>query len=446
MILAGRYELGEVLGRGGMGVVYRARDLALERVVAVKCLPATSADDAVAGARFEREALAAAALPHPNIVTVFDAGRDGVERFIVMECVSGRSLDRLLSETGAFEWRLAVAVGRQVASALAAAHQAGIVHRDIKPGNVMLDDAGTVKVLDFGIVRLDQGATLTQTATVLGSAQYLAPELAHGAEADARSDIYALGCVLYELLTGGPPFQGDQPAAVLAQHMSASPRPVCELVPAVPVGLSELVARLLAKDPARRPADAAELEAELAEIAQGDDPQTAVTRVQTLVMPVAEADAAALAATVPLRTGAVATRLTRRAVAAGTLLAAVVALTLTGLLAGGSARRAAVTGTHSRTGGHRHVRVRRKLTASHTAVALTSATVSTATTGTTATSAGAQSTPAQQNQLAGQQNQSAGQQNGPPGQQNGPPGQLPGGPHAGGLPPGQARKLGPPAQ
>ena len=431
MILAGRYELGEVLGRGGMGVVYRARDLALERVVAVKCLPATSADDAVAVARFEREALAAAALPHPNIVTVFDAGRDGVERFIVMECVTGRSLDRILSETGALEWRLAVTVGRQVASALAAAHQAGIVHRDIKPGNVMLDDAGTAKVLDFGIVRLDQGATLTQTATVLGSAQYLAPELAHGAEADARSDIYALGCVLYELLTGRPPFHGHQPAAVLAQHMSASPRPVCELVPAVPVALSELVARLLAKDPARRPADAAELEAELAEIAQGNDPQTAVTRVQTLVMPVAEADAAALAATVPLRLGAAATRLTRRGVAAGTLLAAVVALTLTGLLVGGGGRRAVVA-AHARPRAQHRVRARRKLTASHTAVALTSTTVSTATTGTTATPAGAQGTPPQQNQSAGQQ--------------NGPPGQPPGGPHAGGLPPGQARKLGPPAQ
>ena len=445
MILAGRYELGEVLGRGGMGVVYRARDLALERVVAVKCLPATSADDPVAVARFEREALAAAALPHPNIVTVFDAGRDGVERFIVMECVGGRSLDRILSETGAFEWRLAVAVGRQVASALAAAHQAGIVHRDIKPGNVMLDDAGTVKVLDFGIVRLDQGATLTQTATVLGSAQYLAPELAHGAEADARSDIYALGCVLYELLTGGPPFQGDQPAAVLAQHMSASPRPVCELVPAVPVGLSELVARLLAKDPARRPADAAELEAELAEIAQGDDPQTAVTRVQTLVMPVAEADAAALAATVPLRLGAAATRLTRRGVAAGTLLAAVVALTLTGLLVGGGARRAVVA-ARVRPRAQHHVRARRRRTASHTAVALTSTTTATTTTGTTAAPASTQSTPAQQHGPPAQQHGPPGQQNGGPGQQNGPPGQQNGGPHAGGLPPGQARKLGPPAQ
>jgi serine/threonine-protein kinase len=446
VILAGRYELGEVLGRGGMGVVYRARDLALERVVAVKCLPATSADDPVAVARFQREALAAAALTHPNIVTVFDAGLDGVERFIVMECVAGRSLDRVLRESGALEWRSTVSVGRQVASALAAAHQAGIVHRDIKPGNVMLDGTGTVKVLDFGIARLAGGATLTQTATVLGSAHYLAPELAHGAEADARSDIYALGCVLYELLTGAPPFAGDQPVAVLAQHMSASPRPPCELVPAVPVEVSELVMRLLAKDPAQRQADAAELEAELAELAQSIEPQTAVTRVQTLVMPVAGAGAAELASTVPLRTrAAAAARLPRRVIAAGTLLAAVVALTLTGLLVGGGGRRAVVA-ARVRPRAQHHVRARRRRTASHTAVALTSTTTATTTTGTTAAPASTQSTPAQQHGPPAQQHGPPGQQNGGPGQQNGPPGQQNGGPHAGGLPPGQARKLGPPAQ
>src|SRR5579875_515269 len=258
-ILAGRYELLDVLGRGGMGVVYRARDRRLGRVVAVKVLPLDSAQDPTSVARFEREALAAAGLTHRNIVAVFDAGSDEGTRFIVMECVSGSSLARLIRERGRLGVEEAVGICAQVASALAAAHRAGIVHRDIKPANLMLDQHGTVKVLDFGIVRLAGGASLTQAATVLGSASYLAPELSRGARADARSDVYALGCVLYELLTGHPPFTAEQPVAILTQHLSTPPCAPPELNPAIPPRLAALVLAMLAKDPDRRPQGADEL-------------------------------------------------------------------------------------------------------------------------------------------------------------------------------------------
>jgi serine/threonine-protein kinase len=258
-VLAERYELLELLGRGGMGVVYRARDRVLDRVVAVKVLPFDRAQDPVSVARFEREALAVAALSHRNIVAVFDAGTDGATRFIVMEYLAGRSLAERLRDRGALDTAQAVDVAAQVASALAAAHRAGIVHRDIKPANVMLDEHGHVKVLDFGIARLAAGLSLTQTAMVVGSAQYLAPELCRGAAADARSDIYALGCVLYALLTGQPPFTGELPAAVVHQQLSAAPRAPVEFDPAMPAALSALTLAMLAKEPEERPQDAQEL-------------------------------------------------------------------------------------------------------------------------------------------------------------------------------------------
>ncbi len=258
-VLAGRYELLDVLGRGGMGVVYRARDQRLDRVVAIKVLPLDSAQDPTSVARFEREALAAAALTHRNIVAVFDSGREDGTRFIVMERVVGKSLAQLIVERRSLAVDEAVGICVQVASALEAAHTAGIVHRDIKPANLMLDEHGTVKVLDFGIARLAGSASLTQAATVLGSAAYLAPELSHGSRADARSDVYALGCVLYELLTGRPPFTGEQPAAILSQHISSQPRRPERLNPAIPPRLADLMLTMLAKDPAERPQRAGEL-------------------------------------------------------------------------------------------------------------------------------------------------------------------------------------------
>ncbi|MGH2862357.1 MAG: protein kinase domain-containing protein, partial [Solirubrobacteraceae bacterium] len=290
-VLADRYELLEVLGRGGMGVVYRARDRVLDRIVAVKVLPLDRAQDPTSVARFEREALAAAGLSDRNIVAVFDSGTDRQTRFIVMEYLSGRSLSELLHERGALSAAEAVDVTVQVAAALAAAHRAGIVHRDIKPANVMLDQQRHAKVLDFGIARLTAGISLTQTATVLGSAQYLAPELCRGAPADARSDIYALGCVVYELLTGQPPFTGELPAAIVHQQISVTPRSPRELNPAIPPALDALVLAMLAKDPDRRPQDAGELVTALPGALVAPSAAAATTR-----MPVAEAAAAEPAA------------------------------------------------------------------------------------------------------------------------------------------------------
>jgi hypothetical protein len=263
--LAGRYELGEVIGRGGMGTVYRATDLVLKRTVAVKVLPAALADaDPTHVARFEREARAAASLNHPGVVAVYDTGVDEATRFIVMECVTGRDLAAILREQAPLEPARAVSIAERVADALAAAHAAGIVHRDVKPANVMVAEDGSVKVLDFGIARALDGATLTHGASVLGSAAYMAPEQALGERADERSDIYSLGCVLYAMLTGRPPFTGEAAAAVLHQHVNAETRPPSQINPRVPPALDALVIAMLAKAPDARPQSAAQLRGRLA--------------------------------------------------------------------------------------------------------------------------------------------------------------------------------------
>ena len=255
-VLAGRYELLEVRGRGGMGVVFRGRDRVLERVVAVKVLAAERAEDETFVARFEREARAAAALSHPNIAAVFDTGRDDMTRFNVMEWVAGLSLAERVRRDGRLPPAQASGIAAAIADALEAAHSVGIIHRDIKPANVMVGDRDAVKVLDLGIARAASDVSLTQTAMMLGSAPYVAPEVAHGRRADERSDIYSLGCLLYELLTGRPPFTGELPAAVVHQHISAVPRPPRELNPGVPAALDALVLQLLAKSPRARPQSA----------------------------------------------------------------------------------------------------------------------------------------------------------------------------------------------
>lgn len=266
-ILAGRYRLDEIIGRGGMSTVYRGTDLALDRVVAVKvALDPLAEDNPVYVARFKREAHAAAALNHPGIVTIYDAGTDGATRFIVMECVRGRSLAEILRDERPVEPARAARIGADVADALSAAHAAGIVHRDIKPGNVMVADDGAVKVLDFGIARTEDAVTITQTALVLGTAPYMSPEQALGQPADARSDIYSLGCVLYEMLTGEPPFMADVPAGVMHQHVRVAPRPPVSLNPAIPPALNALVLQMLAKSPDERPQTASEVRDRLREV------------------------------------------------------------------------------------------------------------------------------------------------------------------------------------
>jgi hypothetical protein len=409
-VLAGRYELLDVLGRGGMGVVYRARDQRLDRVVAIKVLPLDSAQDPTSVARFEREALAAAALTHRNIVAVFDSGRDDGTRFIVMERVVGRSLAQLISERGSLAVDEAVGICVQVASALEAAHRAGIVHRDIKPANLMLDEHGTVKVLDFGIARLAGSASLTQAATVLGSAAYLAPELSRGSRADARSDVYALGCVLYELLTGRPPFIGEQPAAILSQHISSQPHRPDRLKPAIPPRLADLMLTMLAKDPGKRPQRAGELLA---------------------LLPATLVDEELTAPTMVMATPASTARGVRRVgvVAAMALVALTIAvLALTAGSGSGGGQGAARAATH-RTSETRLSR--RRTTASSTPSSSVTTPVATP-----------KPAPAPPKHHGLHPAPGPGDH---PGPGDGPPGHDPGGPHgdaARGLPPGQAEKLG----
>lgn len=262
--LAGRYELAEVIGRGGMGTVYRAVDLVLGRPVAVKLLPGLLADqDPINVARFEREARAAAALNHPAVVAVYDTGADETARFIVMELIPGRSLDAILRDQGPLDPDRAAGIAARVADALAAAHAAGIVHRDIKPANVMVAEDGTVKVLDFGIARVMDATTLTQNASVLGTAAYMAPEQALGKPADERSDIYSLGCVLYALLAGHPPFSGDGAAAILNQHANIAPPTLRHENGRVSPELNALVMQMLAKSPDERAWTAAQVRDQL---------------------------------------------------------------------------------------------------------------------------------------------------------------------------------------
>ena len=255
-LLAGRYRLGPVLGRGGMGTVHRAHDRLLDRAVAVKLLAVAHAPQA-ALERFRREARFLAGLAHPNVVTVFDFGIDDSQAWLVMELLAGPTLQDLVNERGPLPIPDVVRYGRECAAALAAAHAAGITHRDVKPANLMLAADRTCKLLDLGIARLDGAATtqpaLTQAGQVLGTVPYLAPEVITGGAPEPPADVYALGGVLFALLTARPPFQGEDLMAAMAQHVHApSPRPSA-LRPDVPPELDGLVLALLGKDPAQRP-------------------------------------------------------------------------------------------------------------------------------------------------------------------------------------------------
>src|SRR6266536_2390300 len=268
-LLGGRYELDGVVGRGGMAEVYRARDLRLDRIVAVKTLRDDLARDQTFQARFRREAQSAASLNHPSIVAVYDAGEDMVGPtpvpYIVMEYVDGRTLRDLLREDRRLLPERAMEISDGVLRALDYSHRNGIVHRDIKPGNVMLTRAGQVKVMDFGIARAvsDSQATMTQTAQVIGTAQYLSPEQARGERVDARSDLYSAGCLLYELLTGRPPFTGDSPVAIAYQHVRENPIPPSRVDPEIPGWADAIVLKAMAKSPADRYQDAAEMRADI---------------------------------------------------------------------------------------------------------------------------------------------------------------------------------------
>ncbi len=268
-LIGGRYELGGVLGRGGMAEVHMGRDVRLGRTVAVKTLRADLASDPTFQARFRREAQSAASLNHPAVVAVYDTGEDLLNGtplpYIVMEYVDGTTLRELLQSGRRLLPERALEIVAGVLQALEYSHRNGIVHRDIKPGNVMLTRSGHVKVMDFGIARAvaDVGATMTATAAVIGTAQYLSPEQAKGEHVDARSDIYSTGCLLYELLTGRPPFMGDSPVSVAYQHVREEPLPPSQFDPEVSPELDAIVLKALAKNPENRYQSADEMRADI---------------------------------------------------------------------------------------------------------------------------------------------------------------------------------------
>jgi eukaryotic-like serine/threonine-protein kinase len=267
--LGDRYEIGPVLGRGGMAEVHMARDIRLGRTVAVKMLRVDLARDPSFQARFRREAQSAASLNHPSIVAVYDTGEDIIDGltlpYIVMEYVDGSTLRELLQSGRRLLPERALEITAGVLQALEYSHRNGIVHRDIKPGNVMLTRSGAVKVMDFGIARAvaDTAATMTQTAAVIGTAQYLSPEQARGEPVDARSDLYSTGCLLYELLTGRPPFVGDSPVSVAYQHVREDPLPPSHLDPELTPVIDRIVLTALAKNPDNRYQSADEMRADI---------------------------------------------------------------------------------------------------------------------------------------------------------------------------------------
>jgi eukaryotic-like serine/threonine-protein kinase len=276
-LLSDRYELGDTLGYGGMSEVHRGMDKRLGRDVAVKVLRADLARDPQFQLRFRREAQNAAALNHPAIVAVYDTGEVqsdfGPLPYIVMEYVDGHTLREIVKTQGPMSQQRVIEVMADVCAALDFSHKHNIIHRDVKPANIMINRAGAVKVMDFGIARaLGEGQNVTQTAAVIGTAQYLSPEQARGEAVDARSDVYAAGCVLFELLTGEPPFTGDTPVAVAYQHVREQPRSPSEVNPQVTPQLDAIVLKALSKNPANRYQSSAEMRADLVRVRSGQQP------------------------------------------------------------------------------------------------------------------------------------------------------------------------------
>lgn len=285
--IAERYELREVVGRGGMGEVWAARDTRLHRDVAVKLLSAQMASEPAVRARFETEARSAACLNHPNVVSVFDTGEhDGVP-FLVMELLPGRTLADEMRD-GPLDAARACDVGAQVLAAVGASHAAGILHRDIKPGNVLLTAEGTAKVSDFGIAKSTEGLNVTSVGMVVGTASYLAPERVAGEPATPQSDLYAVGVVLYEALTGRRPFDADTPIGMMRAIESGTPSPLSELCPGLDPGLAATVERAMDRDPARRFGTASEMAESLKDRAP-TAPDAVSATIATAAFPTTEA-------------------------------------------------------------------------------------------------------------------------------------------------------------
>ena len=300
--LGNRYELGSVLGRGGMAEVFMARDTRLGRTVAVKTLRADLSRDPTFQARFRREAQSAASLNHPAIVAIYDTGEDFENNvsvpYIVMEYADGSTLRDLLHSGRRLLPERALEITAGVLQALDYSHRNGIIHRDIKPANIMLTRAGTVKVMDFGIARAmaDNGMTMTQTAAVIGTAQYLSPEQAKGETVDARSDLYSTGCLMYELLTGRPPFVGDSPVAVAYQHVREEPLPPSSYDPEVSPAIDAVVLKSLAKSADQRYQSATEMRADIERVLDGRPTEAQAAILGAANMPTQRLDPRAAAA------------------------------------------------------------------------------------------------------------------------------------------------------
>ena len=294
--VGGRYRLAQPLARGGMASVYRGRDEQLERDVAIKLMRSELGDDPTVLRRFEAEARRAASISHPNLVAVYDVGTEDGAPYIVMELVEGGDLSAAIARERPMDPRRAAHIGADVADGLAAAHAAGVIHRDVKPGNILLDPDGRARVADFGIERAIGDESRTATGAMLGSVEYFSPEQARGERATAATDIYALGVVLFELVTGARPFAGDSPYAVATARLRQPPPDPRRVNPDVPDGLADIIQRAMATDPAARHGSAAELRTELLGWLEG-----APARPGTSVLAVAAAPAVPLAAAAPDR-------------------------------------------------------------------------------------------------------------------------------------------------
>jgi eukaryotic-like serine/threonine-protein kinase len=345
-VFSNRYEIQRGIARGGMAEVYLARDQLLDRPVAVKVLFPEYARDPSFVERFRREAQSAANLNHPNIVAIFDWGQERGTYFIVMEYVRGRSLREIVHNNGPFSARRTAEIGAEIAGALEFAHRNGVVHRDVKPGNVLLTADGDVKVTDFGIARHDAGEALTQTGAVMGTAAYFSPEQAQGLPVDGRSDVYSLGVVLYEMATGVPPFTGESPVAVAYKHVRENPEPPRAHAPDLPPDLEQIILTSMAKDVDSRYQTADELRNDLLRFLRGQ-PRLGGPGPAVIAAPLAAANQTAAAEAMPTEVGpaAVPTALEdypdekRRkrmgAIVAGILGAIVIAAVIIGLVAFG---------------------------------------------------------------------------------------------------------------